>query len=375
MAADEGTEGPLGTPLRRLALALALVVVVAGAAGGTAWALGGGGTAAPAAFGGPVTTFAGTGGPAAAAADTSGLAPSDGAQLTPLFLRTTADQVDIRAYAASTSVPIPCLAPNTPAGGSTAPGTAIVCGPVPTPCPDNADCATPLPMPARCASGCSVPGAAAGTAAGGTTDTTGTTSTTVTSGGTGSVKAGTPNGCSIQSVVVELSNAAAVGTGAALMPSGGSGGLTVLASGTFGQAEGSPVDWVIVSVPSGTSSVRLDAGDDDAMAPVDGLAVLAVTGQTTLDGSAVDALDASGAVASTVTVAAGTSNQPVPAGCPTGPPPTTTTVPPTTTTVPPTTTTTVGPPTGVGPITPPTTTTVPPTTTTTVGPPTGVGPT
>jgi len=56
------------------------------------------------------------------------------------------------------------------------------------------------------------------------------------------------------------------------------GQLVVEASGVFGTAEGNPASWVLVATGSDVASVRLGGAGSDTMTPVDGLAVLAVTG-------------------------------------------------------------------------------------------------
>jgi len=101
----------------------------------------------------------------------------------------------------------------------------------------------------------------------------------------------------------QLSNGAAVAV--ADGPERPGDGLAVLSSGEFGRQEGEPATWAIVRVPAGTASARLkvDPASDirlkgppasDAMAPEDGIAILAATGGG--PGGLVEALAADGSV-------------------------------------------------------------------------------
>jgi hypothetical protein len=150
-------------------------------------------------------------------------------------------------------------------------------------------------------------------------------------------------------LVVEMSNAAAVGTAFVPRPSTtpSQDAVEILGSGSFGVQEGAPVGWVAVAVGSGVASVNLSSGSApvDSMAPISGIVVLVMRGDADLTGASVSGVSQSGATVATAPVAPA-SGTVGPAGCTTLPinPPTTvppSTVPPTPvpdTTVPPATT-------------------------------------
>lgn len=377
-----------------LGVAAALLVGAAGVAGGSALAGTSSNSSAtpapspggqsPRAFSGPDAAVAPGGAALGGASTTIPTQP-----LTPLFTRTTAGGVTIRAYSSAVPVPTgpvsptpptpttpttvspvpPVTTPTTgcPGANACSPGTTIcrvtgsgaVTCPVPVTCPSNALCAQPQAVqPKSVPAQTSTPGA-------GTTPTAGSGAS---GGPVTTVPAPAPASCPEESVTVELSTDAAVGTDQVTLPSSPgtpAGAVVVAGSGSFGVAEGSPTGWVLVSAGPDVDTVRVTQGDgSDEMAPVDGLAVLALAGTGDLGGATVDGLDASGNVVSSVSVpSAGTAG---PLACPststTVPPVSTPTVPPTTgppastTTVPPTSTTTV---TGGSTTTTPTTGTVP----------------
>jgi len=160
-------------------------------------------------------------------------------------------------------------------------------------------------------------------------------------------------------VTLEFSTDAAVATATTGVPTdpGTPAGTVALAgTGSFGAAEGSASAWALVSAGPGVATVRVTvAGATDQMAPVNGLAVVALPGLSDLVGGEIDGLDATGNVASSVTVpAAGSPVAPIACA------PTTTTVPPAPATTVPSTTSPVPPTTLVVPPTVPTPVTVPP---------------
>jgi len=114
----------------------------------------------------------------------------------------------------------------------------------------------------------------------------GTTSTTAGSGGGATT-------CTSAPVTIELSTDAAVTTATAAVETPVAGQLVVEASGVFGTAEGNPASWVLVATGPDVASVRLGGAGSDTMTPVDGLAVLAVTGSSA---PSVVALDPNGVV-------------------------------------------------------------------------------
>ncbi len=200
-----------------------------------------------------------------------------------LFTRTTASGVAVRAYSADSSngdgCPAPdCVPPTTP------PGTP--------PCPAGAMCAEPVitPHAANGSSGSS--GAAV---------TPGPANPTVTTGASGSTPAPT---ASCGQLVVELSTDRAVSTGTTALPTTpptASDPIEVLGSGSFGVAEGAPVSWVAVWVGSGVTTVQLSLGGHsvDAMAPHEGVVVLAAPGDSGVAAASVIGLGPDGATVGT----------------------------------------------------------------------------
>ncbi|HMD45698.1 MAG TPA: hypothetical protein VKG43_06040 [Acidimicrobiales bacterium] len=162
------------------------------------------------------------------------------------------------------------------ASGSAGTVTGVPCPMVPTTCPPDADCATPMIPPGPATGPPAVDG---------------------------------PSGCP-GPYVVELSTDGAVATVSA--DAAAAGPPSIVGTGSFGTAEGSPAAWVAVGTPTGVATVRLSANGDQ-MAPVNGVAVLAADATASLAGTTVDALDAAGNVVASLTVPS-TSASPV-VGC------------------------------------------------------------
>jgi len=333
------------------------VLVTAGIAALVAVAAGG--VAVGAAIAGPASSqSAGTsptsttaGGAGAAAGPDTEVAPgptAGGVTLTPLFQRTTGAGVDIRAYGeTSTTTPV-CTGGNctTPSTTSTTNGTVASTAP----CPSTPCTSTPLKTPPTLpiATGCptntvcvqplnhAVAGASPSTSSGAPSGSSSPQGTTLM-----------PS-CQLESVLLELSNAAAVGTATVsvpLDPGLAPNDLVVEDSGSFGTAESSPSGWVLVDAASNVVTVRLDggAGGTDEMAPVNGVVVLALP-VADLSGDTIDALDAAGTVLSSTSVPPSAAAPQTPSCLTTSTTASTTTTTSTMpTTAPSTTTTTTGP--------------------------------
>ena len=361
--------------------------------------------AASTSAGGPtaaVATSAPTGSPDA-------LSPSTG-PLTHLFTRTTVSGITERVFLEPPPSPTPTPPPSPTPSPEPCPGVATSCPPVicfcplatpapasgsvpvrsdgPCECPAPIGCADRSSGPAECvalpttcptstsaarpscASGYESAGRAVGRPA--TASATGAGSVGGSSGsGTAVAPApvvtspppSTPStACTVSTVVLELSDAGAVGTADVPAALGQGGPMVLAGSGSFGAAEGSPASWVTATTGPGVAEVRLVESPPggasptsiDQMAPIDGAVVLAGPGDA-LNGASLQAVSVDGTVLSSEPVAdPGTA---LPTTCSTGTA-TTTTVAPATTTTTTTTTTTVAPATT-------TTTTAAPTTTTT----------
>jgi hypothetical protein len=333
-----GRDRPATALLAGLAVA---VVVLAGGGFGTGLAVAGSGTATtpPTASAGPAVGVA----PSPSTGSVAGTEVPSGtdatATLTPLFIRTTASGVTIRAYTA-------------PVVSGCAPGTAcppIRVGPTPLPCPSNGMCAEPANPPASTGGGTSGSGAGGTTgSAGSGAPTTGETNAATTTTGTtntgtavtGTVSTGpTGSGTGCEALTLELSTDQAVATAQIAVPAppAGSGtGVSVLGSGSFGVAEGGPAGWVAVEVGTGVSAVHLVAAGGavvDAMTPSSGLAVLALTGSDPLTGWTVVGLGPSGATVASTPVVQTAGGAPSP-GCLVVSPVTPIVTPTTTTTLP-----------------------------------------
>ncbi len=226
-----------------------------------------------------------------------------------LFARTTSSGVTIRAYGYGSST----------TGGCT---QAALCPPVgivpgPTPCPKGAICAQPTVIP-QAQSGATGDGraSAGGTASSGNAVGAPKTLPAQPNGsGSGGSSVGTaPSQPTAEcgQLVIELSTAKAVGSGTVPRPTMAPSPdkVELLGVGSFGIAEGAPVDWVAVWVGSGMASVHLSSGGTavDAMAPSSGIVVLAVPGNSELAGATVVGVSQTGAVVATVPADQGASN-------------------------------------------------------------------
>ena len=330
-------------------LAAAAVLVVGGSfAGGLSVA---GSTAVPAPRPGGAAAAVAGGSSVPAEVPTTTTPASSPTPLTSLFIRTTSSGVTIRTYASGASTGI-CT------GSGTCPGSGGAV-PLPSPCPTDAACAQPVIEPAS--HGTAIDPGSVGPSGGtlpGSTSGSGVPSTTTTSS-TGPVVTLPAAMTSCRMLTLEFSSAQAVGTAMLSAPTTGAltaGAVQLLGSGTFGAAEGAPVDWVAVAVGSDAAQVHLVSAAGvvlDAMAPDSGVAVLAAVGSTVGAGASVVGLDTDGSQVATVPVdpSPGQSGAP---GCESVPPP-----------VDPSTTTTS--PTVVTPSTTSTTTGTATTTTTTTG--------
>jgi hypothetical protein len=335
---------------------VAAVVVLVGGGFGTGLAVAGSRTSSV-----PPTSAvapAASGAPSASTGAVSGIVPSRGTvgavALTPLFTRTSASGVTIRAYTSSTG--------DKCAASSACPPVGVI--PAPGPCPPNAMCAQPAVPPAvpPASAGSGSSGVATG-GSGGAAGSTTSGSGTLVPGTVSSVPTGPVTGC--QSLTLELSTDLAVATALIAAPTGSTGpptGVTVLGSGTFGEPEGGPTGWVAVRAGTDVAALHLVSAAGvvaDAMAPSSGVAVLAITGPDPLAGLAVAGLDPAGATVASVALDQATpaptpSCLSVPPGPPTTTPTTSTTI-PTSTTLPttlPAPVPTTGPPTST-PRTPP----------------------
>ncbi len=268
----------------------------------------------------------------AAGADLApGAGPSFVIQPTDTFLlsRTTVSGIAIRAYDTGATGVAGCASAGScpPTGGGGSP-----------PCPTGALCAQPAGAPvvsSGVASGAA--SASGGTASGGTASSGPATPSqtippasvpptlppntvppsTVPSSPAPPTPAPSPPASACNQVVLELSNARAVGDGQVLLPAGSPSapqGLTVLGEGTFGVVEGSPVTWVAVWVGTGVDSVRLTSNGVvlDASAPTDNIVVLAAAGASATAGATVVGLNGAGTVVATVP--AGPVSTPGPSG-------------------------------------------------------------
>ena len=286
------------TRTRTLGIALAIALVAGPIAG---WAVGHAGGGGQQVATGSAADQSKGGTPAAANAPRVGSAvgptgeaffPGEKAKTTHLFTRTTAGGIAIRAY--RTDPPPP------PSTTSTVKGQEAVC---------------PKPM----ASGGS-PGAQTGVVSGGSGSATASASASSGEAGTSTGGGETapappppapppsvvnqPPQCAplppickaTSSVLAEVSNDAAVGQSFdPIDDKQPSEALSHLAVAGFGVPEGSPATFVTVQVGPGVTDVRLrlPSGAVDNMAPVGGVAVLALAGsQPPPDGTVVEALNA-----------------------------------------------------------------------------------
>ena len=264
----------------------------------------------------------GSGGPSGGPA-VAGMAP-----YTLLFTRTTGSGVVIRGYAAGDEPGAGCP----PDASCPVPVPTPVPSPVPSPCPKGAMCAQPGVAPqAQGVAGVGVPETLPAQPGGSGTPTT--------------VPLQPGSGCG--QLVLEFSTGKAVGSGTVPRPlttAPGPDTVEILGRGSFGTPEGAPVGWVAVWTGNAVASVRLSAGGAvvDAMASSSGLAVLAVPGNATLDGTTVVGADQNGAVVATLPAGIGPDSTASP-GCSTPPPstPPPSTPPTSTTTTPSSSTTTV----------------------------------
>lgn len=152
------------------------------------------------------------------------MGPGGEPKLVPLFVRTTADGIAIRAYRSDVPSPGPME------------GLGKTSGQVP--CPDGATCGAPaMPMPVM------------------------------------------PEECFPSAMLrAELSNEAAVEPGfLSVSKLAADQAVAVIQASFFGVQEGSPTGWVAVNTSDAVSTVRVRFGDGtvDEMAPVQGYAVLA----------------------------------------------------------------------------------------------------
>lgn len=294
---------------RTLGILLA-VALVAGPAAGWALAQGGGGGQQVATGSQPNGSAASP--QAANAPGGAGNASSSSAiafagpnmpNLTHLFTRTSSDGIVLRAYRAD-APPQPKDSP-------------------PTTTPSAEARKTICPQPMTVKPGEPAPGPETGVVSSGSASGSATASASASSGDTGSASGGSPgtviNGTpppcapalppvckAAPSIVAEASNDAAVGqTFDPIDEKQPSDPLSHLSATHFGVPEGSPALVVTVQTGTGVANVRLRLpnGDTDAMAPNNGVAVLAHgSPQPAPDGTVVEALDGNGNVMASMPV-------------------------------------------------------------------------
>jgi hypothetical protein len=334
----------------------ALTMLVAGAGVLTGVNLAGAGATAQSSNSAPTSTLPGRAGAALAPAGPESSVPPSIVVQTPyslLFTRVSTSGVTVRAYSTGTG------SGGCPASVSCSPSTTVPAAP---PCPADARCAEPLVVPHTTTGGSGTSGASAGSTTATGSGTVTTAVPPVASGGPGSVGSAPPaTATTCGQLVLELSTDRAVGTGSVAQPNAAAptpDTVQILGTGSFGTAEGAPVSWIAVWAGGGVASVQLSVGGNvvDAMAPNDGVVVLAVPGGSGLAGASVTGLDPGGSTLATVPATQGVPPSeadgcPASTGTPPSPVPTPTPIPTPTTTVPTdlpptTTTTTTGP--GVG---------------------------
>jgi hypothetical protein len=296
---------------RTLGILLA-VALVAGPVAGWALAQGGGGgqqLATGSQPNGSAATPQAANAPAGAgnASSAIAIAGPNMPNLTHLFTRTSSDGIVLRAYRAD--------APTQPKDSAST--TAPSAEPRKTVCPQPMTVKPGEPAPGP-ETGVVSSGSSSGSASGSATASASASSgdTGSASGGTpGTVITGTPPPCApslppvckaAPSIVAEASNDAAVGqTFDPIDEKQPTDPLSHLSVMPFGVPEGSPAMVVTVQTGTGVASVRLrlPSGDTDAMAPNNGIAVLAHgSPQPAPDGTVVEALDGSGNVLASMPV-------------------------------------------------------------------------
>ena len=272
---------------RTLGVLLA-VALVAGPVAGWAIGQGGGGGGQEIATGSNGSTPTAANAPAgtlSGSASSAGIAQPAFNKATHLFSRTTSDGITIRAYRMDPPTPPPS-SPST----TTAPA-------------GKAQTICPKPMPAE------PPGAATGSGEAGVSSSGAETKpappNTVINGTPPPCSPGAPPICkAAPSVLAEVSNDAAVGQSFDPMDEKQpSDALSHVLGVLFGTAENSPALLVTVQTGPDVAAVRLRLldGGTDQMAPSNGVAVLARgSSGLLLEGSVVEALDASGKVLQSV---------------------------------------------------------------------------
>jgi hypothetical protein len=307
----------------------------------------------------------GTFAPAPSTTVIGGSATAVAPPLTSLFTRTTSAGVTIRAYT-STSAPttgctLASACPPTPGcTSSPCPPTGVV----PVPCPANAACAQPISMPMQTAGATGGAPGDSGAGAGGAVSGSVPPATGVGGAPVSTTTTVPQQATSCQQLTLELSTDRAVWSASIGGPTSavlGPKSVQILATGSFGEAEGGPVGWVAVLVSGEVASVRLVSSTGavlDVMTPSTGVVVLAATGATALADTSAVGLDAGGTPVATVpTAQSGSAGAPGCTATPPGPPvPTPTTLPDSTTTTLPVPSTVpqtlpIGSPTTTGPTT------------------------
>ena len=286
---------------RTLGIALAIALVAGPIAG---WAIGhaGGGGQQVATGSSPDKSNAGRPIVSAPVAAVPGEAFSFGGtppKTTHLFTRTTSDGITIRAYRQDPPPPPPEA--TTPTSSPSAKTQQSIC-PKPMVVPGATGSGTPA---GSASSGSGSASASASASSGEAGTSTGGGETAPAPPPQPFVSNGPPPPCApdvppickaAPSVLAEVSNDAAVGQSFdAIDDKQPSDALSHLAVSGFGVPEGSPATFVTVQVGPGVTDVRLrlPSGSADEMAPVGGVAVLAVAGsQPPPDGTVVEALNA-----------------------------------------------------------------------------------
>src|SRR5581483_5252719 len=298
---------------RTLGIALAIALVAGPAAGWAIGQSGGGGQqvatgtqpdASPAAA---PQANAQAGAVSGGSAEAFAVAGPNALKLTPLFNRTTADGISIRAYEEVPATPTTGTTVQPPKGECTmaksAPGTATAQANSGAVASANASSGstgsaeggqTVAPTPAQGADSTAGPG-------------------TVISGTASPPCPGVPPVCrTTPSVLSEFSNQAAVGQNfAAIDKTPPSDALSHLAVSEFGVRELAPAVTVTVQTGPGGATVRLrvPSGSTDEMAPFGNVAVLAASSPAPPpDGTVVEALDSSGEVLASMPLS-GTGNK------------------------------------------------------------------